>query len=184
MTAAAAADSADVSMEDIPSGTVLDLDRDDLRQVYETIREYDPKMADIQAVVRSEGVYLIDVALEDGALWQMYWHPVRLMCVLRKLGATVVGKPLTADLACAYSPSEKDRTVGTLGNLARIPAVDCGDGFRQLEFNEKILPTDEWYGGPRQGWAATSETDGNYWPSHSNSIHGPYSLMRRRVQKV
>lgn len=169
------------TIEDLEPGSAVSLDAEATKLVIEAIREYDPEMAAIQSVVRSVGTYLLDVTLADGAVWKMYQHPARLMCTLGKLGARMIDKTLTADLACVYCPTDIDRGIGRTGHPVKIPAVDCGAGYRQLEFNEEILTMDEWYGGPRQGWAKTNEAGRHYAPTHSNASYGPFAPMRRKL---
>jgi hypothetical protein len=172
-----------VDIYDIKPGDAINLNDEDKLLCLTSIREYDPQAVGIKSVIRStDAMHLVDVLLDDGALWQLHQHPVGLIPTLKVLGSSHQNKPLTADIACAYHP---DRNIPRPLDLSRasIPEVDCGVGYMQLDFNETILESDEYYAGPDGGWKKTGETAGHYWPSHG-SVGGPYALMRRALPTV
>jgi|GEM_PF-3836180 len=174
-----------VTIYNVEPGDAVELSVEDKLLCITAIRKHDPMSAGIKSAIRSlDSLHLVDLFMDDGALWQLHMHPIGLLIpTLRILSTNYQGKMLTSDIACVYSP-ERDNALSKAVSLdirlANIPEVDCGEGYRQLRFNEKIRKSDEWYAGPVEGWKKTKEDGSSYWPSHSN-IGGPYSLMRRAI---
>lgn len=171
------------SIDDIKPGTVIELNADDKMLFLSKIRQYDPNTSGINKVTLSpDPLYLIDVLLDDGALWRFHRHPVGLIPTLKVLGGSHLDKPLTPDLASVYHP---DRNMSVRPDMTHVsvPEVNCGEGYRQLDFNETILKTDEWYAGPEDGWKKCNEAGRAYWPSYS-SVGGTCALMRRVLPVV
>lgn len=168
---------------DLMPGAVIELDAEDMNICLSPILKYDPQASGIRTVTRSmNALHLVDVLLDDGALWQLHQHPIGLLIpTLKVLGSSHQGKPLTANIASVYCPI-MDVSSPLDINRVSIPEVDCGEGYQQLGFNEEIRETDEWYAGPEDGWKKCS-VHGSYWPSHS-SAGGPYALMRRASPTV
>jgi hypothetical protein len=84
---------------------------------------------------------------------------------------------LTPDQAIKFVPNDKTYDF----DLVSIPTVDCGKGYRQLNFREEIKSSDEWYSGKENGWQKTTCEGSLYIPTHSNAEYAPYALTRRSL---
>jgi len=121
----------------------------------------------------------VSVTFSDGAAWRIdLIDNGRFEPVLRKLGSAHLKKALSPILASCFIPEKQEHD----GHY--IPHVDCGEGFRQLTWNEAIKEDDEWLGGAtlEPVWQKCTNTAGGlYRPTHSNAKYAPYALIRRKL---
>lgn len=157
------------------------LGEDDIALCLDAIREYDPKMDVVSKIIRSMEISsIIDVHLQDGAVWRLSYHPVGLSVDLVALGSTHLSGPLTAAIACAYTPVIQKQCVNK-STACIVPDVDCGEGFRQLQYLEDIIETDEFYSDPNTQWQPTNCSGSRYRPRHCETHSGGCALMRRKI---
>ncbi len=85
---------------------------------------------------------------------------------------------LSIEEAMNYQPREL-----VSDDLVEIPQVDVGEGYRQLEWREKIAPGDQYYGGcmNRREWVETESFGDAYRPYIANSIYAPFAIFRRKI---
>ena len=67
--------------------------------------------------------------------------------------------------------------------LVTVPVVDCGEGYRQLEWLEPIEECDEYYGGTdaHRVWLPALDIGARYRPHTANSFYAPYAIHRRKL---
>jgi len=68
-------------------------------------------------------------------------------------------------------------------NDDHVPPFDCGDGYRQLEWQETIKHGDEFFGGTDSDrhWLPTTCIGDAYRPHTSSIRYAPHAIHRRRT---
>lgn len=97
--------------------------------------------------------------------------------------ATVCSTAMSPLEASEFNP---EPSLWTTDDKVTIPPVDCGKGFRQLEWLEEIQIGDEYLGGMDgdRKWVPVSFSIGaRYRPHTANSIYAPWSITRRKVSQ-
>jgi hypothetical protein len=100
----------------------------------------------------------------------------RPIAILRVIGIGLEGRALTPAIAANYCPLE------TSVESTFVPYVDCGVGYRQLEWNEPIRTSDEYYDLKDNAWMPCVGVESVYRPRHSSAAHGVLALTRRKLE--